>query len=243
MYSFTTSEGTWNLEKRLATNVCGCCKTGTVIAPDGSVYVAFRNIYPGNLRDISLSVSHDGKNFLAPVRVSEDHWALEGCPDDGPTIALDGSGRIHIVWPSFVNDAKPGMRFFHSSTVDGKHFTKRQVINTLGTTKPAHPQIASDGTGGLVLVWDEAQGQTHTVLFLPLTPLPSGNVSEGKLQTISYEQPAMYPVVTPTQGGLIVAWTETAMKSGRSSVKIRRIQYSSSAQKRSSMSRFDSARS
>ena len=97
----------------------------------GSIYVAFRNIYPGSLRDISLTVSRDGgRTFSTPVRVSEDHWMLDGCPDDGPTIALDREGRVHLVWPTLVQGDELAIGFFHASTRDGVTFTPRQRIET-----------------------------------------------------------------------------------------------------------------
>jgi len=38
-------DGNWSVETRLASNVCGCCKTAIATGTDRSVYVAFRNIY------------------------------------------------------------------------------------------------------------------------------------------------------------------------------------------------------
>jgi hypothetical protein len=78
--------------------VCGCCKTAIATGDDGSIYVAFRNIYPGSLRDISSTMSRDtGRTFSPAVGISEDHWMLEGCPDDGPTMAIDHDGVVHVV--------------------------------------------------------------------------------------------------------------------------------------------------
>ena len=109
-------------ETRLATNVCGCCKTAITTGQDGAIYVAFRNIYPGSLRDISFAVSRDdGRTFSPPVRVSEDHWMLDGCPDDGPTIAVDHDGVVHLVWPTLVEGPEPAIGLFHASTRDGGH--------------------------------------------------------------------------------------------------------------------------
>ncbi|HWW86241.1 MAG TPA: hypothetical protein VNZ26_21750, partial [Vicinamibacterales bacterium] len=45
MFAAATADGQWNTEIRLATNVCGCCKTAIATAADGTIYVAFRNIY------------------------------------------------------------------------------------------------------------------------------------------------------------------------------------------------------
>ena len=67
------------------------------------LYAAWRHVYPGNMRDMAFTVSRDGgATFAPPLRVSEDKWVLEGCPDDGPAIAVDGRSHVHLVWPTLV---------------------------------------------------------------------------------------------------------------------------------------------
>jgi hypothetical protein len=220
MYAPGVSGGRWGPEIRLASNVCGCCKTAIATGPDGSVYVAWRNIYPGNLRDISFTVSHDGRVFSAPVRVSEDHWSLDGCPDDGPTMAVDSTGTVHLVWPTLVDGPEPAIRLFHASSRDGVTFTPREVIETLGTPKPAHPQMTVDECGTLVLVWDEAQGASRTVAMRRLFPFESGGVRAAAIEAISGEAPGTYPVVTAVRGGVLAAWTVGAE---HSTVGVRRV--------------------
>ncbi len=226
MFASSSSEGRWRPEARLATNVCGCCKTAILSRADGSVYVAFRNIYRGDLRDISLSVSRDGgRTFAAPVRISEDHWSLDGCPDDGPTMQADAAGTVHIVWPTLVQGREPAIGLFHVSTRDGVTFTARQAIPTAGTPKPAHPQLTTDACGTLTLVWDEAQGARHRAFLRRLTPLPSGDVQAGDLQVISRDLPAVYPVVAPTMRGVVTAWTEVGKTEEESTIAVRRVNY------------------
>ena len=88
-------------EHEIARGVCYCCKTALATGPDGSLYAAWRQVYPGNIRDIAFTRSQNGgRSFAVPVRVSEDQWAIEGCPDDGPAIAVDRQGVVHAVWPT-----------------------------------------------------------------------------------------------------------------------------------------------
>ena len=225
MFATGNADGRWNAEMRLATNVCGCCKTAIATGSDGSIYVAFRNIYPGSLRDISFTMSHDGgRTFSPPVRVSEDHWMLDGCPDDGPTTALDHDGVVHIVWPTLVQGAQPAIGLFHASTRDGVTFTPRQRIETLGTPKPSHPQLTADACGALTLVWDETQGSTRRAMLRQLVSLPSGEARAGELHVISGSHSAVYPVVAPTSNGLVAAWTDIDRSSGdRSDIALRPI--------------------
>src|SRR5205085_10437805 len=81
--------------------VCYCCKTAIAASGTTSLYVAWRHVYPGNMRDIAFAASRDGgRTFSPPIRVSEDKWQLDGCPDDGPSMAVDTRRQIHGVWPS-----------------------------------------------------------------------------------------------------------------------------------------------
>ena len=73
-------------ESMIATGVCFCCKTAVAVDARGAVYAAWRHIFPGSMRDIAFAKSIDGgKHFSPLVRVSEDKWELNGCPEDGPT--------------------------------------------------------------------------------------------------------------------------------------------------------------
>ena len=141
--------------------VCYCCKTSVVVGRDGAIYAAWRQVYPGNIRDIAFTVSRDGgRSFADPVRVSEDRWVLEGCPDDGPALAVDAGNRVHAVWPTLVSSSHPGgdptIAIFYASTRDGRTFAARQPLPTEGT--PHHPQIAAAGDGALAVTWDELAG-------------------------------------------------------------------------------------
>ena len=94
--------------RALTGGVCYCCKTAIATGSDGSIHAAWRHVYPGNIRDIAFTMSADGgRSFTPPVRVSEDRWVLDGCPENGPAIAVDASRRIHVVWPTLIPGRTP----------------------------------------------------------------------------------------------------------------------------------------
>jgi hypothetical protein len=33
---------------------------------------------------------------VTPTRVSQDDWKLDACPDDGPAVATDATGTLHV---------------------------------------------------------------------------------------------------------------------------------------------------
>jgi hypothetical protein len=71
--------------KRVATDVCPCCKTALAIGPEGKVYVSWRQVISGNFRHIAVATSTDlAQTFGKPRIVSDDQWMLAGCPVSGP---------------------------------------------------------------------------------------------------------------------------------------------------------------
>src|SRR5262245_5896311 len=157
--------------RAVTTGVCYCCKTALAIA-HGTIYAAWRHVYPGNMRDIAFTSSRDGgKTFSPPVRVSEDHWMLAGCPDDGPSIAVDQQQRIHIAWPTVVKDETTGestKTIFYATSTDGKAFTTRLRLPT--ETASFHPQVMLAGGGLPVIAWEENRpggGRRVVAAFAP----------------------------------------------------------------------------
>ena len=111
-------------EQPVQASVCFCCKTAVATAGE-HVYAAWRHIYPGSLRDIAVARSTDnGATFGTPMRVSEDGWKIDACPDDGPSMVADGHGGIHVVWPTLVGGDTPRKGIFYS-TLSGDAFAPR----------------------------------------------------------------------------------------------------------------------
>ena len=68
-----------------------------------------------------------GKTFAPQIRVSEDQWEVEGCPDDGPAVAVDAEGVVHVVWPTLVSeDGAQTIALFHALSGDGRRFSTRR---------------------------------------------------------------------------------------------------------------------
>jgi len=191
----------------LTGGVCYCCKTAVAAGRDGSLYAAWRHVYPGNIRDIAFTVSRDnGRTFAAPLRVSDDHWVLDGCPENGPAMTVDGRDRVHIVWPTLVAGPTPGseptLALFYASG-DGRQFTPRERIPTDGL--PRHPQIAIDGRGSLVAAWDEqAHGARRVVLGRAVA---NGRAPIRFTRDVIADGSAVYPVLAAAADAVVLAWT------------------------------------
>ena len=180
-------------ERELAKGVCYCCKTALAAGADQAVYAAWRHVYPGNIRDIAFTVSRDGgRSFAAPIRVSEDTWAINGCPDDGPAIAVDAQGKSIWRGRRWLAAPNPEGALFYASTRDGRTFTPRTRSPRSEAPKPAHPQIVVDRRGRIVVAWDELLNGQRLAAAREVSK--SGQrVNFGPVITLSPGKPATYP--------------------------------------------------
>jgi hypothetical protein len=195
-------------EQKLTGSVCYCCKTSLTAAGDGTLFAAWRHVYPGNFRDMAFAVSHDhGGSFSDPVRVSEDGWSINACPDDGPALVADASGTAHIAWPTVVTGTKPESAIFYASTTDGRTFSPRLRVPTLGGSHPRHPQLAIGNRGRIVVAWDEMLKGRRVAAVRELTVGGNQRPTFGDPLIIDSDDSAVYPVLASTASGVAAAWT------------------------------------
>jgi hypothetical protein len=210
------------IEAVIATGVCFCCKTAVAVDASGSIYAAWRHIFPGSMRDIAFAKSSGGRRFDPFVRVSHDNWELNGCPEDGPAIALDETGLIHIAWSTVVADGEPQKALFHATSRDGRTFSARARVPVAAGATPGHPQLALTGDGGAAIVWDEVVAGSRRVSFTRISR--TGAFQPPKL--LSGDDGASHPVIVRSDRSLLVAWTSrsTAKSApGAATIRLRRI--------------------
>jgi hypothetical protein len=208
--------------RALTGGVCYCCKTAVVTAGD-AIYAAWRHVYPGNLRDMAFTMSRDGgRTFSPPLRVSEDKWALEGCPDDGPAMAVDRQNRIHIVWPTLVAGttaaAEPNIALFYAMSTDGRRFTARQQIPTEGT--PHHPRIAIGADNALTIAWDELASPSRRIA-IGRAAIDGEGRPRIRREVLSGSGSGVYPALAAEGDAVVAVWA--SVSSNASSIRIRRI--------------------
>lgn len=134
------------------TGVCPCCRTSLALGNDSTIYVSWRKVYAGNVRDVVVSASHDaGKTFGPPIRVHQDNWVYEGCPHAGPDLAMDARGRLHAAWYT-ATPRGPGL--YHVVSADGGVMFGTPIALT-GMQPPTQAKIGVDGDGLVWLAWEQ----------------------------------------------------------------------------------------
>lgn len=143
-------------------DACPCCRTSIATAPDGTLYVAWRKVFEGSVRDVVVARSHDGaRSFDEPVRVHDDGWVFEACPHAGPSVAVDEGGRLHVAWYT-GREGRQGL--YHTVSTDGgMSFGEPAAVVTDAWVPPSLVRLASGPDRTMRLAWDDRRGEVKVV--------------------------------------------------------------------------------
>ncbi len=194
---------------------CVCCRTALATASDGTVYLAWRKVLDGNIRETVVARSTDGgQTYSAPVIVGNDRWVFPGCPHRQAAVGLDKHGRLYVAWYTEGADDTPAI-YLATSDDQGRTFSPKRMLNASKGTFPDHPQMAVDGEGRIVVVWEEQSPVRREVVM-------SYSLDRG--QTFSppqklNEKKGQSPVVATNDQGLVaLAWVEQVTTQARRTV-------------------------
>lgn len=208
----------------IARSVCYCCKTALAVSGD-AVYAAWRHVYPSGERDIAFTMSaNGGRTFAAPRRVSDDHWKLDGCPDNGPALAIDATRRAHVVWPTASegksaapNDAM-ALSIYYAVSRDGSAFSARTRVPTRGPA--SHPQIVMLPNGTSLVAWDEVVDGTRRLGLVRATVNAAGVVSFTPVAAPDAGPGQWYPSLAASSNGAVIAWVRQLEKGSTVAVAV-----------------------
>jgi BNR repeat protein len=197
---------TWSENRAIYSDpTCPCCRTSVALSADGTIYVAWRAILDGDVRDVVVTRSSDGGNsWSAPVRVRADGWVYPGCPHAGPSLKVDARGRVHVGWWT-GKEGEAGVYYARSD--DGARTFSAQPIAVGKRARPAHVQLGLAGDRDVIVAWDDGLGDMPRVLVRRST---DGGASFGSSAVLSDPGvAASYPVVALHGDSVAVAWSQT----------------------------------
>ena len=205
---------TFSRNLRIASVACPCCRPQLYVGSNGEIYVAWRKVFDGDVRDMVLSRSIDGgKTFSEPVRIAVDNWVLHACPDTGPTI-VGQNGRVYVAWYS-EGQSKAGIRLAISGD-DGASFSPEQIVSG-DVRDPGHPRLSASEDGRILLVFqgrslESAKWRLNQAYLVPI----NGNHAAAPVRITNSEHSVSHPeVVAGTAGRLFLAWTESVNDQNR----------------------------
>ncbi|HET7601812.1 MAG TPA: sialidase family protein [Gemmatimonadales bacterium] len=189
----------WGPNRALWGAVCPCCRVSLTPTADGRIIAAWRQHFPGNIRDIVTASLIPAQE---PERLSHDNWSYPGCPHTGPAVAVDSSGSVHVVW---YTGKEGGAGIFYARRRPGAAPSDPVGLATARTMATAHPSVALTSRGVLAaydmspkggreiqLAWLDADGRLRQQLSVPAS-------ASGQ-----------YPQVTVlSDSTALVAWTQS----------------------------------
>jgi hypothetical protein len=176
---------------------CPCCRTTLAFGADGAVYVAWRKEYGGDVRDVVVAKLAAGASAFSPlVRVHADAWVFPACPHTGPSLAVDGRGRVHVGWYT-GREGRQGLWYARSDD-GGRSFGAPAALAVGPDVPPSQVALSADG-GEVLVAWDDrpAQGGRHVAL---------ARVTESGEMVRMESVQGRIPALDAHAGGALLAW-------------------------------------
>ena len=199
---------------------CVCCRVDVASGPRDVVAVTWRKVFPGSIRDMVVGLSRDGgRSFQRAGLVHADRWKINACPHRGGSIAMDDRGRLYVAWYTETADGQPRMLF--AAGGDGGRFGSPVRLNTAAGYIPDQVRLASDPSGRVAIVWEEATAVRRRVM---LRYSIDGGRTLSAPQALSQALKAYAPdVAVGPSGEFVVAWHEEqfpALKTVTQAIKL-----------------------
>ncbi|HMS85795.1 MAG TPA: sialidase family protein [Nitrospira sp.] len=193
-------------------DTCVCCRTAVATSGDGVVYVAWRKILEGNIRETVVARSMDGGESFSPsVIVGHDRWIYPACPHRPASLRVDRQGRLYVVWYTEGAEETPAVYLAYSDD-QGKTFSPKQQLNRSKGTFPDHPQMAVDPEGRVVVIWEEQSPVRREVVVSYSLDRGRSFSRPIKLNEKNGQTPT---VAVNQQGTVVLGWKEHAMPAHR----------------------------
>jgi len=146
---------TFSPNRKLADHSCECCRIGLAFTPEGEAVAQWRHVFGDNIRDFAMAPLRADSSL---VRASHDDWQIAACPHHGGDLAIDESGRRHLVW--FTGSAKGAGIYYRFA--DGAQLSAPLALGN-PDAQAGNPTVFARG-GQVVLAWREFDGRQYRVL-------------------------------------------------------------------------------
>lgn len=198
----TTDGRTFTPVRTVDPRTCECCGTALLAGRAGGLWLAYRALEEGDVRDIRVLRAGDAGprdgGFAGSALLSDDRWALQGCPHTGARLTEDRDGKLWAAW--FTAGGREGPGVYATASPDrGASFAPRSPVALGPAVK--HPEIGTLPDGRVSVLYEEAGG-SHPILFRLYDP-----------RTGSWSEPGtgapqgVYPRLAATAKQAAVAFT------------------------------------
>lgn len=189
--SWRANQPTWG-------GACPCCRITLARRADGGVVAAWRQHFPGNVRDVvTATVAPEPR---APQRVHEDAWEYPGCPHNGPGVSVGADGRRHVVWYT----GAPGRGGLYYAVVGGAAARGPVPLVTGKRLPSVHGSVAALADGGAIAAFDAGPDGARAISVAELRDGEGG----ARIGKVPGSAGGTYPQIAATSASTaVVAWT------------------------------------
>lgn len=204
----------WSANRAVWGGVCPCCRVALASEPGGGILAAWRQHFPGNVRDIVMAPLAPEPG--TPDRVHEDNWEYPGCPHAGPALAISEDGVRHVVW--FTGKPDGAGVYYARRDAKGADLAEPVGLVTGASLQTAHSSVRPLADGGALVVTDVDVDGSRAIR---LTRINAAGAVEAAT-TLAGSSGGTYPQVTVLGEVAVVAWT--GRTEGGSEVKLVRLE-------------------
>ncbi|MEP7028088.1 MAG: hypothetical protein ABI960_05790 [Candidatus Eisenbacteria bacterium] len=207
-------QGAFESVTTLADGACSCCRTSMSWLGPERFAMTYRGVAEGNVRDIRFAVLHDeGEDGSGPSLtrdshgvVRNDHWSIEGCPSEGPTVAAMGEKSAWVTW--YTEGDPRGLYLARLEPRRGDGGLRWQTTETLVVDprkEARHPAMATLSSGRPFVTFEGPTPEGGRALY--------ARVFRGKALTpaerFTTANRAQRPVPARWgRNGVLIAWQE-----------------------------------
>jgi hypothetical protein len=186
-------------------DTCVCCRVAVATRPEGGAALAWRQVFPGNVRDVVARFVAPGEHGgAAPLRVARDGWSLDACPHRGPALAAGAGGRIHAAWYTEGRDGRPRIEVTRCSA--GGCSEPPLELSGPPDTVPDHVAVAATADGRVLVAFEAFTAVRRQIVARASA---DGGVRFGPPVVLSRATKAGEPALAVAPSGdLVVAWRE-----------------------------------
>lgn len=200
-YARLRSDGTVVERGLIDELVCDCCQIDVGIAPDGPLMV-YRDRSQEEMRDIMVRI-HNGTSWSEPLHLGPDNWFIDGCPVNGPSVAVTGS-EVAVAWFT-APDNLASVRFARSND-GGRSFSVPVELDGSGSF--GHTDVVMlDDSAAMVSWWRRSEAGGMDLVARRV----EADGTSGDMRVIVHSEsnaPIDVPQMQLADGELVFAWTE-----------------------------------
>lgn len=196
--------GSFGATRIAADETCECCRLGVAFAGPGRPAIAFRNVFPGSVRDHAVITFDDAATPGPMRRVSVDDWQIEACPHHGPSLAIAADGSYHVAW--FTDGrARKGL-FYARADSSAAPFSRPRALSS-PERQPARPALLARGNS-VHLAWKEFDGTRVRVRWQ--VSHDSGRTWSEPRTVAETADASDHPLLVANGGQAYLSWLTTA---------------------------------